>query len=247
MSLADETKRTGYTVYNEAFKRRVMQNTLAALYPALPNKTFDIIYVDPPWHYNGKMQFDRSSSSKETIDLSRNIFISSAAFKYPTLKLEELKKLRVLDIAASDSLLFMWATNPHLDQAIELGRTWGFDYRTVIFIWNKMVHNPGKYNLSYCELCLLFKHGRIPTPRGARNTKQLINAPRGEHSEKPIEVAQNIELMFPSHRRIELFARERRPGWDSWGLEIQEPKAVKALGTSQNGAAKAKNLLDYAT
>ena len=69
-----------------------------------------------------------------------------------------------------------------------------------------MIHNPGKYNLSYCELCLLFKRGRIPTPRGARNTKQLINAPRGKHSEKPVEAARNIELMFPYHKRIELFA-----------------------------------------
>jgi len=28
-------------------------------------------------------------------------------------------------------------------------------------VWDKMVHNPGKYTLSNCELCLVFKHGRI--------------------------------------------------------------------------------------
>lgn len=214
-----ERSRTGYEVYNEDAKKRTKENTLAELYPPLPNEKFDILYVDPPWHYNGKMQFDRSSKGKENIDLSRKIFISSACFKYPTLKLEELKKLRVAEISNPDSLLFMWATNPHLDQAIELGRTWGFEYRTVIFVWNKGVHNPGKYNLSYCELCLLFKRGRIPTPRGARNTKQLINAPRGEHSQKPEEAAHNIELMFPHHKRIELFARHARSGWSAWGLE----------------------------
>lgn len=225
----NQTPKTGYSVYQRDFERRAKQNTLADLYPPLPNERFDIIYADPPWHYNGKMQFDRRSTGKETIDLSKKIFISSACFKYPTLRLEELKKLRVQDIASDDSLLFMWATNPFLDQAIELGKAWGFAYRTVIFIWNKMVHNPGQYNLSYCELCLLFKRGRIPTPRGARNTKQLISVPRRDHSEKPVEVATNIELMFPHHRRIELFARESMPGWFAWGLDAQpvQPKNLQ--------------------
>lgn len=216
-----EPKQTGYSVYQPDFERRAKQNRLADLYPPLPREKFDIIYADPPWHYNGKMQFDRGSSGKETIDLSKRIFISSASFKYPTLELDELKKLRVQDIATNDSLLFMWATNPFLDQAIELGKAWGFTYRTIIFIWNKMVHNPGKYNLSYCEPCLLFKRGRIPTPRGARNTKQLISVPRKEHSEKPLEVPKNIELMFPHHKRIELFARRAMPGWAHWGLEAR--------------------------
>ena len=225
--MSDNEQPTGYTVYSRQQELRTKQNTLAELYPPLPLTKYDIVYADPPWDYGGKLQFDRSSTGKETIDFSKNIFISAAAFKYPTLKLDELKKLAVGNIVADDSLLFMWTTNPHLAQAIELGQSWGFDYRTVIFVWNKMVHNPGKYNLSYCELCLLFKHGRIPTPRGARNTKQLINAPRGEHSEKPTEVAKNIELMFPHHKRIELFARCERPGWAAWGLEAQKHIARK--------------------
>lgn len=216
---SDDSPCTGYEVYNQEARRRTQNNTLAGLYPPLPNKRYAIIYVDPPWHYGGKMQFDRTSAGRERIDFSKNIFISSSAFKYPTLKLEELKSLRVANIAEDDSLLFMWATNPHLDQAIELGKAWGFEYRTVIFVWNKMVHNPGKYNLSYCELCLLFKRGRIPSPRGVRNTKQLVNAPRTGHSEKPAVVARNIERMFPHHGRIELFARGFMPGWDAWGLE----------------------------
>jgi len=229
MSLFEDEKRTGYSVYNRQQKLRTKANTLAELYPPLPAEKYEIIYADPPWDYGGKLQFDRSSTSKDTIDLSKTIFISSAAFKYPTLKLEELKKLAVPEIATNDSLLFMWATNPHLDQAIDLGKSWGFDYRTVIFVWNKMVHNPGKYNLSYCELCLLFKRGRIPTPRGARNTKQLINAPRGKHSEKPLEAMRNIELMFPHQKRIELFARCEQAGWSAWGLEAQKRVAGRRL------------------
>ncbi len=229
MSLVERAKQTGYSVYNQDVKIRTKQNTLAEHYPPLPTQKFDIIYADPPWHYNGKMQFDRSSTTKEKIDLSKNIFISSACFKYPTLKVDELKKLRVQEIANNDSILLMWTTNPHLAQAIDLGKAWGFEYKTVAFVWNKMVHNPGKYTLSYCELCLLFKRGRIPTPRGARNIKQLINVPRGGHSEKPEEVAKNIEMMFPHHKRIELFARRKRSGWSAWGLGLYNSKRFRYL------------------
>jgi N6-adenosine-specific RNA methylase IME4 len=211
---------TGYSIYNEEAKKRTQKNTLADLYPALPAKRFDIIYADPPWDYGGKMQFDKSSASKEELDASRNIFISSAGFKYPTLKTPELMKLQVQQIAKDDCLLFMWATNPHLNQAIELGEAWGFEYRTVAFVWDKMVHNPGKYTLSYCELCLLFKRGKIPSPRGARNVKQLVRVPRAEHSEKPLEVMQGIEAMFPTQERIELFSRRKMEGWDVWGLDV---------------------------
>jgi len=211
--------KTGYAIYNEEVKQRTRKNTLASIYPELPNKKFDIIYADPPWHYNGKLQFDKSSKGKEEIDLSRNIFISSASFNYPTLKTNELMKLRVDEIAKDDCLLFMWSTNPHLDQAIELGKAWGFDYKTVVFVWDKMIHNPGQYTLSFCELCLLFKRGRIPSPRGARNVKQLIHSPRKEHSKKPLEVMQGIEKMFPTQERIELFARTKVDGWSVWGLD----------------------------
>lgn len=214
------SKVTGYQIYNKVAKQRTKQNTLEDIYPPLPNKKFEIIYADPPWDYGGKMQFDHTSTSKDKLDLTKKIFISSASFMYPTLKLDELIKLKVQEIASEDCLLFMWATNPHLEQAIKLGTSWGFNYKTVAFVWNKMVHNPGQYTLSYCELCLVFKKGRIPKPRGARNIKQLINTPRGEHSEKPIQVIENIELMFPSQNRIELFSRRKRKGWTAWGLDL---------------------------
>jgi len=222
-------KVTGYEIYNEAAKARTKQNTLEDLYPPLPKKKFDIIYADPPWDYGGKMQFDKSSTSKENLDLSKNIFISSASFVYPTLKTVELMKLKVEEIAKDDCLLFMWATNPHLEQAIKLGTSWGFQYKTVAFIWNKMVHNPGQYTMSYCELCLVFKRGKIPQPRGVRNVKQLVEAPRGSHSEKPLKVLENIELMFPTQSHIELFSRRRREGWVSWGLDLIIDQPQKTL------------------
>jgi N6-adenosine-specific RNA methylase IME4 len=212
-------KITGYSKYSLDVKKRTKINILKDTYLPLPKKKYQIIYVDPPWYYNGKLQFDKSSKGKDKIDIKKNIFISTASFKYPTLKTEELKKLDVESISDKNSLLFMWTSNPHLDQAIELGKSWGFDYKTVAFVWNKMVHNPGQYNLSYCELCLLFKKGKIPTPRGARNIKQLVEVKRAKHSKKPIEVLKNIEKMFPSQKKIELFARNKNNGWEVWGLE----------------------------
>ena len=211
---------TGYRLYSEEMKIRIKKNPMPELYPALPEKKFDIIYADPPWHYNGKLQFDKSSASVDKIDLSKNIFISSAEFKYPTLKTSQMMSLPVQDIAKDDCLLFMWATNPHLAQAIQLGEAWGFEYKTVAFVWDKLAHNPGQYTLSNCELCLVFKRGRIPRPRGARNIQQLIRSPRRAHSMKPDEVRHNIEKMFPTQERIELFARSAARGWTAWGLDM---------------------------
>ena len=225
----NSANKTGYSIYNQENKERLRTNELPDLYPDLPSKQYDIIYADPPWHYNGKLQFDKSSASADKIDLSKNIFISAANFKYPTLKTSQLMEIPIHEIAKDDCLLFMWTSNPHLVQAIELGKAWGFDYRTVAFVWDKMVHNPGQYTLSYCELCLVFKRGKIPRPRGARNIKQLVRSPRRKHSEKPDEVTQAIEEMFPTQERIELFARKRKDGWATWGLDLVTDNAEDFL------------------
>ena len=110
--------------------------------------------------------------------MKKKIFLSSAAFKYPTLKLKQLKELNIASIADNDCLLFMWTTGPQLANAVELGETWGFEYKTVAFVWDKMIHNPGRYTLSQTEFILAFKKGRFPQPRGARNIKQMINVTR---------------------------------------------------------------------
>lgn len=214
--------KTGYSVYIKDVERRTKRTELAGLFPLLPLKQYDIIYADPPWDYNNKIQFDRSSRAVDNVDLSRPIFISSASFQYPTIKLDELMKLDVPSIANENCLLFMWSSSPHLPQALELASSWGFEYRTVAFVWDKMVHNPGKYTLSNCELCLVFKRGKIPQPRGARNIQQLVRVPRRGHSEKPIQILHAIQQMFPTQQRIELFARKKYKGWDSWGIDVCE-------------------------
>lgn len=218
-------KTTGYKIYSKEAEQRIKKNEMLELYPELPSEKHSIIYADPPWHYGGKLQFDKSSKSADKLDKSKNIFISAAEFKYPTLKTKDLMQIPISSICEDDCLLFMWVTNPHLAQGIQLGEAWGFEYRTVAFVWDKMVHNPGQYTMSYCELCLVFKKGKIPRPRGARNIKQLIRSARRAHSMKPDEVKDAIEKMFPTQSKIELFARRKNPGWSEWGLDVLEDQA----------------------
>ena len=190
----------------------------------MPSDKYDVIYADPPWDYGGKMQYDKSSIKTLNVGFERNVFISAADFKYPTLKLKELKELRVSSISADDCILFMWTTGPQLEKSVELGKAWGFEYKTVAFVWDKRVHNPGRYTLSQTEFVLAFKKGRFPSPRGARNIRQLLSVHRGEHSEKPEQVIDGITKMFPQQKKIELFARKNYAGWDNWGLEIPDRK-----------------------
>jgi len=211
--------KSGYSIYNIEQKKRTKHNVLTSLFPPLPNKKYDIIYADPPWDYGGKMQYDNSSKKDVNVDFEKDIFISSAAFKYPTVELDDLKKLNIRQITSDDCLLFMWTTGPQLASAIELGKSWGFEFKTIAFIWDKMIHNPGRYTLSQTEQCLVFKKGKIPSPRGARNIRQLFQQPRTKHSEKPEYVVEGITQMFPNQVKIELFARKSYVGWDNWGLE----------------------------
>ena len=172
---------------------------------------YEIIYCDPPWDYKGQKQHN-GKGGKET---------GGAIKHYSTMKLKDLKKLDIPSICAENCLLFMWSSSPHLDQAVELMKAWGFSWATVAFVWDKQRVNPGFYTMSQCELCLVAKRGKIPAPRGARNVRQLVSELRTSHSTKPAEVRNRIELMFPTQNKIELFSRHIVPGWDSWVDEVQ--------------------------
>lgn len=213
---------SSYQKYRHKVVEQTKINHHPNFFPPLPNKKYEIIYLDPPWDYGGKMQFDRSGKTKFNQNWQKDIFISSATFKYPTVPTKILKTLNIQEIVNKQNcLLLMWTTNPHLKQAIELGEHWGFEYKTVAFIWDKQAHNPGQYTLSNCEMCLLFKKGKIPQPRGLRNIQQLVSIKRTHHSAKPELIRSYIEKMFPHQNKIELFARTKTPNWDAWGLDVE--------------------------
>jgi N6-adenosine-specific RNA methylase IME4 len=185
---------------------------------------YNIIYADPAWEYNTKECLAKTSILNGEINTH-----------YNTLTMDGLKSLNVESLADDDCLLFIWVVSPMLDEGIEVLKSWGFKYATIAFIWHKQKTNPGHYTMSECEICLVGKRGRIPTPRGARNVKQFLSMGRGKHSEKPPEIRKRIELMFPTQNKLEMFARRRGgfwsmddyKGWDVWGNEVDNSITIE--------------------
>jgi N6-adenosine-specific RNA methylase IME4 len=169
---------------------------------------YSVLYADPPWSYAGHTQHNGVTSVK------------SAEDHYNTMTLEELKQLKIQEKTEKDCVLFLWTSSPHLEQALELMKAWGFDYKTIAFVWDKQKTNPGYYTLSQVEICLVGKKGKFPTPRGSRKERQFLSEMRGVHSKKPDEIRQRISRMFPTQKKLELFARQTSDGWDVWGNEV---------------------------
>ena len=180
---------------------------------------YSIVYADPAWDYAGRTQQNGKEST------------GSSLTHYPTMKLDEMKQLQIP--TEKDCLLFMWSSSPHLQQAIELMNAWGFEYKTIAFVWDKQRVNPGYYTMSQCEVCLVGKKGKIPSPRGARNIHQFISELRGRHSAKPSEIRNRITEMFPTQKKVELFAREVVEGWDRWGNEVESTIKLASSQPSQ--------------
>jgi N6-adenosine-specific RNA methylase IME4 len=159
---------------------------------------------------------------------------------------EDICALPVGDIAAKDSALFLWATFPTLPQAFQVIDAWGFTYKTVAFVWVKRNRKtPGLFmGLGYwtranAELCLLATKGN--PKRQARNVRQIIDTPIGRHSEKPSETRDRIVSLMGDIPRVELFARQKTPGWGVWGNEVESDlvlptnKITKYKGVANNG------------
>lgn len=168
---------------------------------------YSVIYADPPWQYrNNKGQ-------------------GVAENHYNTMSLDELKALPVGALAAKDCALFLWITSPMLCEAWGIFDAWGFAFKTVAFAWVKV--NKKDYSLftglgwwtrANVELCLLATRGH---PKRQDNTVHQIVMSRVErHSKKPDEVRRRIEQLMGDVPRVELFARQRPPGWDVWGNHI---------------------------
>jgi len=166
---------------------------------------YDIIYADPPWQYS-------SHNSIQKVSL-----VSKDQSVYPTLSTKEICALDVAGIAEKDALCFLWSTSPMLPDAMQVMVAWGFKYATIAFVWDKQRINAGSYTMSQVEICLVAKRGKIPVPRGTRNERQFLSEMRAKHSAKPAEVRERIERMFPTQKKIELFARGTSEGWDVLG------------------------------
>lgn len=173
---------------------------------------YDVVLVDPPWCYN-------NSRTR-----------GAAHHHYPVTSDANLREWRVpRELASAGAALLMWTTGPKMPESIELMKQWGFAYKTVFLVWNKL--NPkaltpviglGHYTRPSCEFLLVgtARDFRVSSSRCSARVPQYVAAPRREHSRKPDEARALIEQYFGgAARKIELFAREAAPGWDAWGLE----------------------------
>lgn len=189
---------------------------------------YRIIVADPPWHFK---TYSHRGKTKGAVE------------HYKTMTLADIKKLPVAEYAAKDAALFLWVVQPMLPEAMDVLRAWDFEFKTVAFCWVKMrktwdtfLHEPPKMGLGYhtrsgMEQCWLALRGRgyDKAPRGkdckpheSNGVEQVIFAPLREHSRKPDEAMQRIERLTSygnNQPRVELFARQTRNGWDSWGEE----------------------------
>jgi len=180
-----------------------------------PDKKYKIIYADPPWRYEFTKSYSRDAGKK-----------------YDDMYWKDIAKLPIRSIAEEDSILFMWATFPKLEEALEVMKSWGFTYRTTGFVWVKKYLSGkhwigmGFYTRSNAEPCLIGVKGK-GCPQKDKSIRQIIETtiPRANqfdsktyvHSKKPDIVRQKIIQLCGDLSRIELFARTKVHGWDTWG------------------------------
>ncbi len=181
-----------------------------------PQGPFTVIYADPPWKYD-----DECNAGER-----------GAVHKYDVMDDASIAALPVRDIAAKDSLLFMWATYPKLKEAFEVIDGWGFTYKTNAFTWvkyndavTKAFWGMGRWTRSNAEICLLSVRGRPKRVDAGVSSvietyEDTLLAPIAGHSEKPNEARQRIVQLVGDVPRVELFARKRYLGWETWGNQV---------------------------
>lgn len=173
----------------------------------VPERKYGVILADPPWLWSTWSDKGR---------------LKTPDAHYPCMTMDDMKALPVGDWAAPDCLLFMWAMDAMLPQALELMDAWGFQFTTVGFYWVKRTVNDkeflgqGYWTRGNPEQCLLGKIGR--PKRKSAAVRRLMTAKRGAHSEKPPETRTRIEELVDGPY-LEIFSRHNTPGWDAVGNE----------------------------
>lgn len=172
----------------------------------LPPHSFDLIMADPAW------RFDLRSAAGEG---------KAAQAQYSCMPLDAIKAMPVLDLASENSVLWLWATNPMLREAIEVMAAWGFTFKTA-GTWVKTTkHGKLSFGTGYIlrsanEPFLIGTRGE---PKTSKSVRSAIMGLAREHSRKPEEAYAEAEKLMPAARRLELFSRTNRPGWITWGDE----------------------------
>ena len=177
------------------------------------DRRYAVLYADPPWQF--RVYDENSSIASEH---------GAAGVHYPCMSTDAICALPVKELATDAAALFLWTTAPHLPEALQVITAWGFEYKTHA-VWVKDWIGVGFWVGNQHEILLVAAWGDMPTPAPANRPSSVITAPRREHSRKPDEVYALIERMYPELPKIELFARQTRPGWAAWGNEVETAPA----------------------
>lgn len=178
-------------------------------FPPLPKGRFRVIYADPPWQYSDELVEE----------------YGTAEHHYGTLSIKELCEMP-FPKTTKDTVLFLWITVPikREEKYKEVLNSWGFIERSE-WIWNKRRHNFGHWNSVRHEYLLICTKGDCPL-EVQRLFPSVVSIDRTKiHSKKPEYFRKMIEVLYPSGRRVELFARDikelkkKYPHWDFWGDE----------------------------
>ncbi|RDE04660.1 MT-A70 family methyltransferase [Sphingomonas aracearum] len=177
---------------------------------------YGLILADPPWRF-----FNHSAKGEAKNPVAH----------YGCMTIEQLAQLPVARLAAPDCALVMWATAPLLDRAIELLKAWGFTFKSA-GAWAKQSKTGEKWTFGtgyvFRSAAEFYLVGTIGKPRVlSRSIRNLIAAPVREHSRKPDQLHADLEQLYAGPR-AELFARQRRAGWDVWGNQIDKFEAPTA-------------------
>ncbi|MBK8200657.1 MAG: DNA methyltransferase [Acidobacteria bacterium] len=182
-------------------------------------RRYGAILADPPWSFKSW-----SDKGKDRCPDAMVRQKGLAERHYKTMGLADIKALPVADIAARDSVLILWVVDCMLPEGLDVGAAWGFRFKTTGFTWQKTTQDGrpaiglGYWGRGQTEQCLLFTRGK--PRRLSAGVRKLIIAPRREHSRKPDEQYERIEALAAGPY-VELFARRRRAGWDSWGNQLE--------------------------
>lgn len=176
-----------------------------------PRGPYNVIYADPPWSFRNK----KTGGSMK----------SGAASQYNTMRVYDICRMPVETLAADNCVLLMWWVASQPEEALKVMDAWGFKLKTMTgFLWNKLTKTSkphfgmGHWTRAGSESCLLAVKGNPkPVSRSVRSVRSL---PVLGHSKKPDEFADDAVELCGDVPRIELFARDRKPGWESWGKEI---------------------------
>lgn len=200
---------------------------------------FHTIVADPPWQVSA----GRSIGRYEMRD-GRQLFgvtnDSARKLSYPSMTLDQISALPVADIAKPDAHLYLWTINKYLQPAFEVMRAWGFQYSTTL-VWAKKPMGGGLggcYGLA-TEYCLFGRRSTLPAKtcigRNWFDWKRPYKNGYPNHSAKPPEFFDMVDSVSPGPS-IELFAREKRPGWHAWGNEVESDIRLQFTDGGTNNA-----------